>query len=320
MIISNNKARIQNVDVIYLKIQMGQSNAVGRAQSARLQNTMYNYEGISTGYPTARASQPQYPTNGIDTSIYIYSKDKSNNPSGKELDNGSWVGYTPTIAGTDNVRNNEFCSFLSFGRKIKATTGKSIFCLKISWGATALSPLIATALPGSWASANVMIATQYYIQRAIRDLKALYPTRKIVLLPILWWQGETDGINNVSKADYKTYFLGFKKYIEKCIYQNLALDRPINWSIVKIHFTEDASETTIRDAQTELVSENANMFLINIDSYPKKNELTVDEASPITKGSEINSEGGEDDRHMSYIGILAVGELDAQICIDNNLL
>lgn len=297
-------------DALFVII-MGQSNAAGYDVRARLANTDYNYQGIADGFPTVRAAEPQYVSSGVVPGVEIYFK--TNDPADDQsLDDGSWQ---PLELGVNNCQNSgawEAVGFdLSLCTKLNEYTGKTIYLIKCAYPGTALTSTITpNNPPGNWNNTNREDFINYYASRALRDFRIANPTLRPKLLAINWWQGEHDAMNAISKATYKTQFASFKTYIETNLRTMFVTDNdalPI-WNLVKLHFRVDADEAVINDALTELVAENDGFYLIESANYPRTENLTAQEASPITVG-DPNSAGGSDNNHNSYITQLSVGEL-----------
>jgi len=297
---------------IYVVIILAQSNGVGRAQSARIANPYYNYKGIATYYPDTSTIRGRYVTRPNNT--YIYFKDQSKSAN-HNLDNGQWRLDTAGVnSATDNTRP-EFGLDIPLGTYINDSTSKKVFFIKAAWGDTRLTDTTSSdATVGTWNNTNRNLASYYYISRGIRDLRTLYPTKRIVLVSIIWWQGEADANLHVTKSAYKTAFVSLKSFIETNLKQDLwVTGNTPNWQLVKINFYQTVYETLIRDALTELSDELYDVDLIDIDAYPQKEDLTntvgvFDESSPLAKGSPINADGGDDDRHQSYIAQFAAAE------------
>lgn len=293
---------------IYLIILMGQSNGVGR-QDGRLSNTQFNYVGIADGYPTPRVSQPQYAADPSDVIIYYKPTLRTGDHS---IDDGEWQAYQagvnsryPTPPATDNAL--VFGSELSCATLIQQATGKLTAIIKPAWQTTALSRGATSDLPGAWNDTSRVIAAEFYIRRGIQDLKALYPNRRIKLVSINWWQGESDSISAISSANYQAQFAEFKAYIDKVVAGLVVQDQKHIWNITRLDFFRTAAEGVINTAIDAIEAAYADVYKVNAAGYPQSNDMTSAEAAPVPVGNP-NANGWPDDDHSSYIAQLAVGE------------
>lgn len=293
---------------IYLIILMGQSNGVGR-QDGRLTNTQFNYVGIADGYPTPRVSQPQYSATPSNVIIYYKPTLRTGDHS---IDDGQWQAYEagvnsryPTPPATNNSK--VFGSELSLATLIQQATGKLVAIIKPAWQTTALSRGVTSDLPGAWNDTTKFIAAEFYIRRGIRDLKAAYPDRRIVLLCVNWWQGESDSIGSISSAIYQAQFAEFKTYIDRVVAGLVVQDVKHIWNITRLDFFRNASEGVINTAIDAIEAAYPDVYKVNAAGYPQSIEMTSAEAAPTPVGSP-NANGWTDDEHSSYIAQLAIGE------------
>lgn len=302
----------------------GQSNADGFDVMERLANTDWNYKGIADEWPSERDGQDQYAVSGVVPGVMIYAG--SNDPStDQSLDNRTWQ---PFELGVNNCQNsgafNGIGHALSLCTKLHEYTGKTIWLVKCAYPGTALASSI-TPLnpPGNWNNTNREIFIEYYVKRALRDFRADNPTLRARPVAFNWWQGEHDALHNITKAGYKVHHNTLSAYMEKEVFGQFVIPtdkRPI-WNLVKLRFHENAAETNINDALTELVSEHDHYRLVDCSSYPKTKELSAGQASPVAVNIVgNNSAGRQDDNHQSYIAQLAVGEIMAQNIIDAGLI
>lgn len=74
-------------------------------------------------------------------------------------------------------------------------------------------------------------------------------------------------------------------------------------------------EAVINDALISIAGSRPGFHYVDSWPYPRCQNLTTAQASPITKGLP-NSAGGNDNQHASHIAELAVGELCAQNVIN----
>lgn len=303
---------------------MGQSNADGRCTANRLANTSFNYKGISTGYPSARTSQAQYPyspgsaTTGLKT--YFKTAFASDDQS---LDNGSWQNYT---IGTNNGHFGSIAAHrigpeFSMGVKLNEYTGKTIWIIKVGYSSTNLVSTATPGTPGNWNNTNRQIAMDYFVARAVRDFRTDNPGKRLRLLAVNWWQGENDANDGFSTATYTTQFNSFKSYVEGELYGHFVVPSnklPI-WNLTKLNFYQNANEGNINTALANIVAANSGFHLVDSSAFPRCQDLSTAERSPISLGTP-NSEGSNDNQHSSYIAQLGVGEIMAQNVIDAGLV
>lgn len=292
----------------YFIILLGQSNADGRREPTRLQNTQFNYKGIAAGYPTPRVAQEQYVADPAD--VYIYHKSVASSAD-MSVDVATWQAYEAGVNSSHD--DNSFGTELSCATLIQEATDRPVYIVKVAYGGTSLNtntPSASQFSPGNWNPTNRYIAMEYYLKRAMRDFRAANPTIRPELLCINWWQGENDGINGVSTATYEAQFLLLKAYIDKAVRGEFVIEEgrdPI-WNLTRLNFNENAAEALINTALDNVATALDDTYIINCAAYPKGDELTVAEAAPLAVGLP-NADGGLDNDHTSYIGQLAVGEL-----------
>ena len=292
---------------------LGQSNAAGNALTSRLANTQYNYVGISTGYPTPRVAQAQYPT-GVITGVKTYFKNLLA-AADQSVDNGAWADLNVGVNQHMATGSVHFGPELSLGNRLYAQAGAPIWLVKYAYGGTGLTKYGSTAAPGPWNTTLRYNAMEYFLRRGVRDFRTANPTLRPRCVGILWWQRETAANNGISKTGYKYNFQALKNYVDGVIGELFPTStaRQHVWNIVKLKFSENAAETVINTALAELVAENARCYLIDQTAFPQRDALTVGEASPVAVT-------GADDAHSSYITQLAVGELAAANIIAAGLL
>lgn len=294
-------------DKAYFVLLFGQSNADGRREPTRLQNTQYNYQGIGSGYPTVREGQPQYAANP--SNVYVYWKSVQSSDD-MTVDNAAWQAY---VAGTNSSHDdNSFGTELSCATRIQQHTGRPVYIVKIAYGGTSLYSKTSSAAqfpPGNWNPTNRYIAMYYYLHRAMRDFRAANPNVRPVLTMINWWQGENDGINAVGTSNYQSEFEALKAYMDARVRGEFVIEpgkEPI-WNLTKLHFNVNANEAAINTALQNVANANADTYIIDASPYPRGTELTAPMASPLAVGTP-NADGGLDNLHTSYIGLLGIGE------------
>lgn len=288
----------------------GQSNAVGRHDGSRIANTAYNYNGIANGYPSARTTQAQYTATPDDVLIYykdlFFYDDQS-------VDNGSWVSYQAGVNSAPKTVTSILLwgSELSCATQLQEATGDVVAIIKAAWNSTGLSrSLTNSQAPGNWNNASRTAAVEYYLKRGIRDLKTLYPNHRIEVNAVNWWQGENDGSGNIPNADYQRQFLEFKSYVDNAIAGLVVQEagRKHIWNMTLLDFNRSAGEGIINDAAIALAAAHDDIYTVNAAGYPQSDELSSAEAAPVAVGAP-NANGWNDDNHSSYIGQLAMGEL-----------
>ena len=285
-------------------LSLGQSHAMGRQEPTRLQNTQYNYKGIGAGYPTVRSGQGQYVLNP--SGVYIYQKFLPGGPTDPtSVDDGSWAPY---VAGTNSTyKGKAFGPELSCATRLSDHTGKDVYIVKCAFGGTGLSSTCTgSSPPGNWNNTVRAVAAEDYLRRAMRDFRTANPTLRPRLLGINWWQGEQDATEGKTSAVYQAQFALFRTYWQGII-QGLFVEQDFAWNVTKLKYNEDANEATINGALTTIASTYADTYLVDATPYPQGNALTVSEAAPMAVGSP-NTDGGTDNNHVSYIGLLGVGE------------
>ena len=290
----------------YFIVLLGQSNADGRREPTRLQNTQYNYVGISTGYPSVRTSQAQYVA--APSGVYIYRKTGVNTDDFSP-DNGSWQAYEAGV--TSSYDDNAFGSEISCASRIKSVTGTDVYIIKCAFGGTGLSNTCTTStIPGNWNPTIRYMASAFWIIRALRDFRAANPTIRPELLCVNWVQGEQDGVDGIAQSVYEAQFASLKTYIDRVIQGCFVIEtaRKYIWNIASLKFNENASEAVINDAIIAIASTYSDVYRCNVQPYPQGDALTPAEAAPLPVGLP-NADGGLDNNHISYIGQLSLGEL-----------
>ncbi len=308
-----NKNIPETDDWVPLILIIGQSNAAGQGEYTRaIGNTDYGYKGIRN-YPSIHTTEDYYTSTGDWAHIYYKGDQRSANFA---LDNGEWQVYNPeTNSITDRdatTRTKEIGSEFSLAHAIHDATGKEVFIIKGGLGGTALCPFGATTNGAGYWNYTLRTNTEkFFIQRAKRDFAEYKPGKQLRCVAIVWWQGETDAQNGISKSTYKYEWSSLKNYIDNAVKSNFVLTHPPVWNVVKLKYTDGAAQDVINSALTEVVSEHTNCHLIDATPYPRRNELTSDEATPLTLGAPTNADGGTDstNSHNSYISQLAIGEL-----------
>ncbi len=290
----------------YFILLLGQSNADGRREPTRLQNTDYNYVGISTGYPSVRTSQAQYIADPA--GVYIYRKSGVNTDDFSP-DDGTWQAYEAGV--NSSYDDNAFGSELSCASRIKALTGIDVYIVKCAFGGTGLSNAnTASTLPGNWNPTIRYMAAEFWLRRAVRDFRTANPTIRPELLCVNWAGCEQDGVEGRTQSVVEAQFASFKSYMDRVIEGCFVIDnaRKYIWNLATLKFNENAAEAVINDAIAAIDSTYTDVYRCNVQPYPQGDALTTAEAAPLTVGLP-NADGGLDNNHISYIGQLSLGEL-----------
>lgn len=290
----------------YFVILLGQSNADGRREPTRLQNTQYNYRGIAAGYPTVRASQEPYAADP--SNVYIYRKTGVNTDDFSP-DNGSWVSYEAGV--TSSYDDNAFGSELACATLIQEATGRPVYIIKTAFGGTGLCDTnTASTAPGNWNPTIRYMAAEFWIKRAMRDFRTANPNLRAEVLCINWAGCEQDGVEGRSQAVVEEQFGKFKAYIDKIVGAAFVIEdgREPVWNLASLKYNEDAAEAVINDAIDSIVATYDDTYKCSVQPYPQGDALTIAEAAPLAVGTP-NADGGLDNNHISYIGQLSMGEL-----------
>lgn len=293
-------------DKAYFILLLGQSNADGRREPTRLQNTQYNYQGIATGYPAVRTTQPQYAA--APSNVFIYRKTGVNTDDFSP-DNGTWTAYEAGV--TSSYDDNAFGSELACATLIQQATGRPVYIVKVAFGGTGLSNTnTASTAPGNWNPTIRYMATEFWLKRAMRDFRAANPTLRPELLCVNWAQGEQDGVEGRSQSVYEAQFAQLKTFVDRAVQGAFVIEsnrKPV-WNLASLKFNENASEAVINAAIDAIVATYDDAYLCSVQPYPQGDALTPAEAAPLPVGNP-NADGGLDNNHISYIGQLAMGEL-----------
>lgn len=262
---------------IPILIEIGQSNAGGRAETGRLP------EGDYVAAPTG---------------VKYYFKTGYNS-----TDNGSWVAYDPNnvyeIYPTSRASDYIHASCLHLGQIVQEYWNKDVYVINAGAGGTSLSPDEPPSPVGrmKWAASLtgelLDIFLDDYFDVALSKLPA--GTKKV--LGIIWHQGETDLTDATATANYTTNLAAL---ITKVRAHNALLnDAP--FIITKLNFYQNGDETAFNSALDAFAAANSNVYTIDISDTPRKQDLTVDQKKGVTATA-------GDDRHTSYLGQIAKAE------------
>lgn len=271
---------------VNLVLLLGQSNAVGWALTARLQNTVYNPAGYGVAPPRVK----------------IWYKDSRANPD-LAADDGQWQDYRAGANSDVNASpRDQFGPELSLAQRLVATTGNDVYIVKAAFGGTSLSPLAGTSPPGNWTDTNARIALDYYFRRAVRDLRAARPGVTIRFQGILWWQGESDAAVNIPATEYRNRLDNLRSYFDTAI--RTEFGDAYRWVLVGLNFQQNPGEPVINAALCSTAAADPRIGYIPTLTYPRRVDLTAAQSAPLPV---------EADKHTSYIGQLAVGEKAAEM-------
>ena len=249
-------------DVAYFIMVFGQSNGDGRATAARLANTNFSYEGISTSYPAARVAQPLY--TGTPSNVYIYNKGNSVTFDNQPTDDGVWEPYE---AGVNSAHKGVLAVGyigveLSLAKTLQAYSGKDVYIVKAGFFSTYLcEQSILASPPGAWQYTNRQIAMEYYLRRAMRDFRAANPTKRAVPLCVYWWQGENDAVEGRTAIQYAADFTDMRTYMDRTIKECFVMeegDDPL-WIMSLLDFTQSAAEGVINTGITNYAAGASNV-------------------------------------------------------------
>ncbi|HRD54625.1 MAG TPA: sialate O-acetylesterase, partial [Flavobacteriales bacterium] len=247
-------------------------------------------------------------------------------------DNGSWQPYAIGVnnAHTGATTTDQIGPEFSAAITLRDAVGAPINIIKCAYSSTGLCPWInETTPPGTWNptatyAGNRYTAIEYFVRRGIEDFRDANPGVLCKLAGVIWWDGESDANANVTTAQYTTQFNSLLNYMRPelaALFDNDSTEAP-QWNLVSLSFRRNAKEALINTALSNIAaavpaapkaSAAADPDIHYVDSwpYPRCQNLTTAQASPIAKGTP-NSQGGNDNMHASHIAELAVGELCAE--------
>jgi hypothetical protein len=224
------------------------------------------------------------------------------------------VNNAHTGATTTDQIGPEFSAAIT----LRDALGQPINIIKCAYSSTGLCPWInETTPPGTWNptatyAGNRYTAIEYFVRRGVEDFRDANPGVACKLAGVIWWGGESDAFANVTTAQYTTQFNSLLNYMRPelaAIFDNDSTEPP-QWNLVRLSFRRDAREALINTALSNIAAADPAIHYVDSWPYPRCQNLTTAQASPIAKGLP-NSEGGNDNMHASHIAQLAVGELCA---------
>lgn len=267
-------------DFVFVILDMGQSNAIGRAEADRLALTTY----------------PERPSN-----IYIYYKSDYTVAAGS---------FNNMQAGTNTFEPDLSASFRLFSgsiieaQRLRDLTGNRCYVIPAGDGGTALEQNLTSPdwSPLSAAECFVIFLDRFF-EQAMPSIIATHPGKTIAVL-INWSQGETDASDGTATANYATNFAAFYTAVRaRTAYSAYLTAAP--WCVPLLNYMQTAGETTINSVFTAFAAaHSSNFFTFDLSAYPRKVDLSVAQKGGYTPTA-------SDDEHQSYIGQIAKGELFA---------
>lgn len=266
-------SRVRASDFVFVIMDMGQSNAIGRAESDRLALTTY----------------PEKPAK-----VNIYFK-----PDYTTTLNGAFQAYQAGVNTEEPDQSSTLRMFshsLALGAKLRDYTGNSTYIIPAGDGGTALEQNLTSP---DWSPASVGECFQIFMQRyynvAMATVLALHPTKQVKVV-ILWSQGETDATDGTATTDYATNFDNFYSSVRglAITYQSYIQAAP--WIVSSLNYLQTANETTINGVFDSFAAGTGlgNLFVVDMSAQPRKVDLTTGEKGGFTPTA-------SDDEHLSYI-------------------
>lgn len=266
-------------DYVIVILDMGQSNAIGRAESDRLALTTY-------------ADGPN--------KISIFYK-----PDYTSATNGAFQAY---LAGSNTEEPDQGASLrlysgsLTLACKARDYTGNPVYIIPAGDGGTALEQNLTTP---DWDpdSSGECFQTflEYYFDRAMPIVLAANPTKEVVVI-INWSQGETDAANGTATTNYATNFAAFYAAVRAHgTYSSYLTAAP--WFVTLLNYMQSAGETTINGVFTSFAAGTGlgRLYTIDVSDQPRKVDLTTAQKGGF-------SPTASDDEHLSYLAQNARGE------------
>src|SRR5688572_7025365 len=240
-------------DFIPVIFDDGQSNAIGRAESERLEKL--------TKYPFD-------PSN-----IWAFYK-----PDRTSTDNGLWfrmqVGSAMTVEPGTSVTH--FGGYYTAAVQLSVILNRDVFIIPVGEGATTITPnsTFRDHYPET-VNECFRVATSNYFKPAIDKLRATYPGREIVVFKF-FHEGETDAFLGTRSNMFYSAFLTYHNALNS--FDPLFKRSP--WIITKLYYLISSDEDRVNEQVYEkFVSENPDdAFLVDISAYPRKVDLTPTES------------------------------------------
>lgn len=258
-------------DEVLLVVVLGQSNASGREDAARLANPTYN--------PARYQRAPD--------GIFVFV------PGAHPL----WQAYRAGInSRPEPPRRAHFGLELALSQRLRRATGKPVYLVKATYGATALTRGIPTAPPGDWTSFGMPVAIEGVVLPAVRALRARH-TGRVRFLGVVWWQGETDAVAGVSQSHYQAAFSALKTAVDGRLTPILGEYR---WAVVGLNYLQTRQESIVNAALCNAAQAD-DVAYIPTAGLPRRMDLTALQRRPLPRTA-------DDDEHASYVAHFAVGE------------
>lgn len=264
---------------VFVILDMGQSNAIGRAESDRL----------------ALRTLSDHPNN-----ISIFYK-----PDYTSTANGA---FQPYLAGSNTEEPDQgaslrlFSGSLALAAKCRDYTDNPVYIIPAGDGGTALEQNLTNP---DWDpdSTGECFQTflEYYFDRAMNIILAAHPTNDIKVI-INWSQGETDAANGTATTNYATNFAAFYAAV-RAHGSHSAYLTAAPWYVTLLDYLQTSGETTINGVFTSFASGTGagQLYTIDVSDMPRKVDLSVAEKGGFTPTA-------SDDEHLSYLGQIARGE------------
>ena len=232
---------MEKYDII---IFMGQSNMQG--QSGATTNTDIVPNAYEYRFLTNKVKPLQTPV-GEDIRY-----DMTEGFSYTDENQDEWRKITALGSALDDCTNliPEFC------KNYTLITGRKVVAVHAAKGATTISQW----LPGS--------GGYFAVREKVRACYNYLTSQNIGKKIVVWLQGESDAIEGVSTADYKSRLIRLKNELKK----DLGIDK---FAIIKVgSFTFDERDSRIFDAQEEVCKEDGDFIMLTriADSLIHKKE------------------------------------------------
>lgn len=270
-------------DFIFVIMDMGQSNAEGRAEADRLALTTY----------------PERPAN-----IVLFYK-----PDYTTSLNGDFETY---MAGQNTEEPDLSASFrlfshsLAMAYQLRDFTGNRVYIIPAGDGGTALEQNLTSP---DWSPASSGECFQIFLERffdvAMASIISSHPGKTIAVCNI-WAQGESDATDNTATSNYASNFAAFYTAVRAHgTYSSYLTAAP--WVIPTLNYLQTANETTINGVFTSFAAANSShVFVVDMSAQKRKQDLTTGEKGGFTATA-------SDDEHLSYLAQNYLGEQAATI-------
>jgi hypothetical protein len=257
-------------NTLFLILDIGQSNSIGRATSQRIIQLTEEKEAPDE--------------------VFVYYK-----PDYTAADTGE---FQVLQEGSLNTREPDQAAISFSGAygmlaaRIKRVSPNIVYIVAMGDGGTALEQNLTSPDWDPDSSGECFQrATSYYYSVAYTKVQTDNPGKTIIPI-ICWHQGESDALDNTATANYAVNFAAFVTAL-RASHASLANAMLI---ITKLYYLLSANETTINNVFQAYADANSNLVkIVDISDMPRKIDLTVGE-----KGGIAGANG--DDEHTSYLG------------------